>query len=238
MQMITDFHAHILPGIDDGSKSIEQSVLMLQQEAAQKIGHIVATPHFYADQQSPNSFLENRMQAETRLRKAIREFPNLPSLSVGAEVYFFDGISTSELLPQLTIGNTNAILIEMPMSDWSERNLQELTEIYEGRGLIPIIAHLDRYIRPFHTKGLPERLAELPVLVQANASFFLAHKTRRLAFRLLRQNKIHLLGSDCHNLSTRPPNLGDALNAIRLQLGDQIIERIATQGNDLFSKTV
>lgn len=235
MQAITDFHAHILPGIDDGSKSIEQSILMLQQEAVQKIGHIVATPHFYAGHQSPEAFLGNRLEAESRLREAMNQIPNLPRLSVGAEVYFFDGISNSDVLPQLTIGNTNAILIEMPMSDWSERNLQELTEIYENRGLIPIIAHLDRYIRPFHTKGLPERLAELPVLVQANANFFLTRNTRRLAFRLLRQDKIHLLGSDCHNLSTRPPNLGDALNAIRLQLGNQILERIANRGNDLFS---
>jgi protein-tyrosine phosphatase len=63
-------------------------------------------------------------------------------------------------------------------------------------------------------------LAELPVLVQANAEAFLKKSSSAMAFRLLKQNSIHLLGSDCHNLSSRAPNLGAALELIERRLGD------------------
>ena len=231
---IKDFHSHILPEIDDGSASVEESVLMLQTIAAQGIDHVIATPHFYAGHNTPERFFQKRNEAEKALREKMAEFPHLPTLSVGAEVYFFDGISNAEILPELAIKGTKAILIEMPVAPWSERNLSELNEIYENRGLIPIIAHIDRYIRPFRTKKIADVFVDLPVLVQANADFFLQKKTRCLALRLLSENKIHLLGSDCHNLKTRPPNLGVALEAINRSLGASSLEQIARYGEDLF----
>lgn len=64
------------------------------------------------------------------------------------------------------------------------------------------------------TYGIPQRLEELPVLVQANAGFFLRAGTRAWALRMLERDQIQLLGSDCHNLSSRPPNLDKALRVI------------------------
>ena len=71
-------------------------------------------------------------------------------------------------------------------------------------------------------------------MVQANASFFLHGSTRALALKLLRQDKIHLLGSDCHNLTTRPPLLGEAIGVIRQKLGEEVLERIRGYQSDLF----
>ena len=62
--MVTDFHSHILPGIDDGSQSVEESVELLQMEAAQGIRHVVATPHFYPQHDDLDRFLEKRDHAE------------------------------------------------------------------------------------------------------------------------------------------------------------------------------
>ena len=89
-----------------------------------------------------------------------------------------------------------------------------------------IIAHIDRYIRPFRTHGIPERLEELPVLVQANGEFFLRPTTAPMAMRLLRKERIHLLGSDCHNLSSRKPDLGRAVQKIEKTLGSSAISRL------------
>ena len=111
--------------------------------------------------------------------------PGLPQLSIGAEVYFFHGISDSEALSALTIDNKSYIMIEMLGSPWQESAYRELESIYEKQGLVPIIAHVDRYISPFKTYGIFERLAELPVLVQANASFFLNLATSHMALRRL-----------------------------------------------------
>lgn len=171
MSEIADFHSHILPGIDDGSGSVIESISLLRREAEQGISHVVATPHFYARYETPEEFLRKRDHAEEILRAEMKGIDRLPQLSVGAEVYFFRGISESEFLPQLTIQGNRCILIEMPPSPWTESMYRELENIWCRRQITPVIAHIDRYIRPFRTFGIPERLAELPVLVQANAGF-------------------------------------------------------------------
>jgi len=236
MSGIVDFHSHVLPGIDDGSASLEESIAMLRKEAAQGISHVIATPHFYARYDDPEQFLKARKLAQRQLRRELEVHPGLPRITVGAEVHFFPGISQSDILEGLTIGEKRCILIEMPESPWSESMYRELENLSAGKGLIPVIAHVDRYIRPFRTYGIPDRLADMPVLVQANASFFLCSSTRSLALKLLRQDKIHLLGSDCHNLTTRPPMLGDAIHVIRQKLGEEPLERIRYYQSELLTE--
>lgn len=233
MSSVVDFHSHILPGIDDGSASVEESIKLLQLETEQGIKHVVATPHFYANYDSPQRFLKRRVAAEQQLREAMSKHSGLPDISVGAEVYYFPGISESELLLELTIGGKRCILIEMPHSPWSKSMYRDLEGIYVKQGLTPVIAHVDRYIGPFRTMGIPERLADLPVMVQANAEFFLQRSTSRMAMRMLRDDQIQLLGSDCHNLKDRVPNLGLAVEKIRRKLGDEALARIASYQKDL-----
>ena len=228
MAQIIDFHSHVLPAIDDGSTSVEESIAMLRMEAEQGIGHVIATPHFYARHDLPAAFLQKRNEAEVRLREEMAKQEDLPRLSVGAEIYYFPGIADSEVLQELTIDKKECIILEMPPSPWSESMYKEIEAISIKQGITPIIAHIDRYIRPFRTHGIVERLAELPVLVQANANFFLRAGTRRMALRLLRDDKIHLLGSDCHNLSSRQPNMGQALQVIQQHLGAEALSRLET----------
>ena len=220
--MVTDFHSHILPGIDDGSASLEESLAMLRLEAEQGIRRVVATPHFYPRHDDPEHFLEKRSCAEAALRAAMAEEPDLPELLVGAEVHFFSGMSHSDILPRLTVAGTDCILVEMPSSPWTESMYRELEQIWRNWGITPVIAHVDRYISPLRNHGIPQKLAQLPVMVQANASFF--HKP--MAMRMLKKGQIHLLGSDCHNLTSRRPNLGGAVEKIRSRLGDQAVRQI------------
>lgn len=223
---IVDFHSHILPGIDDGSASLKESITMLQMEKAQGIKGVVATPHFYPQNDTPEHFLNRRTQAENVLRSMMQGRADLPELIVGAEVCYFSGISNSDTITELTIGKNSYILMEMGVPPWTDRMYREMEEIYNRHDVVPIIAHVDRYISPLQTHGIPKRLAELPVLVQANASFFLRRSTRAMALRMLRNEQIHLIGSDCHNLTTRPPNLGDALDVIKHNLGQSALDHI------------
>lgn len=225
---IVDFHSHILPGIDDGSASLKESITMLQMEKEQGIKGVVATPHFYPQNDTPEQFLNRRTQAEKLLRGMMQGHADLPELIVGAEVCYFSGISNSETITELTIGKNRYILIEMGVPPWTDRMYREMEEIYIRHDIVPIIAHVDRYITPLQTHGIPKRLSELPVLVQANASFFLRRSTRAMALRMLRNDQIHLLGTDCHNLSTRLPNLGGALDIIRKSLGTDVVDRICS----------
>ena len=104
MPMVTDFHSHILPGVDDGSASVEESIAMLRAMAQQGIEHVVATPHFYPQYQTPEAFLHKREAAEQQLRREMENYTDLPRLTMGAEVYFFHGISQTNCLKELTIG--------------------------------------------------------------------------------------------------------------------------------------
>ena len=108
--MITDFHTHILPGVDDGSRSVEMSVEMLKKMAEQGITRVVAMPHFYAHRDTPNRFLMRRSRAEVALRQEMEKYADLPEIIVGAEVYYFPGMSNSDMLPAMTINGTNYIL--------------------------------------------------------------------------------------------------------------------------------
>lgn len=226
MSRIIDFHSHVLPGIDDGSKNLEQSLEMLRRSAQQGVDQMIATPHFYAHHDDPERFLRRRVEAELRLREAMAGQEGLPELGIGAEVYYFNGIADSEALLELTINKKRYILLEMPMSSWTDRMYREIEGIWIKQGLMPIVAHLDRYVTPFHAWDILERLEDLPVLIQVNASFFIDSNTRRLALKMLKKGKIHLLGSDCHDLSDRAPNLGEALAIIQKKLGQDHINRI------------
>lgn len=233
MNNVVDFHSHILFNVDDGSTSMDESIAMLRMEASQGIQHVIATPHFYPNHDSLERFLERRNHAEVLLREEMAKHAGMPKLSMGAEVYFFPGISASDILSELTIDKKKHILIEMPRAPWTDRMYQELENIRVKQDLIPIIAHVDRYITPFRTYGIPERLAEIPVIIQANASFFLHKSTARMALRLLRKNMIQLLGSDCHNLDTRAPNLGSAIALIEKRLGKDMLTHINFYENEV-----
>lgn len=225
--MITDFHSHILPNVDDGSASVEESIAMLRREAEQGIRRVIATPHFYPRHDSPERFLARRTAAESALRDAMAEYDDLPQVICGAEVYYFPGISECEALRELTIGGKKCILIEMPPVPWTKNMYSELEAIQAKWALTPIVAHIDRYLGVLNTHGIPQQLEQLPVLVQANASFFLRSGTRGRALRMLKQDQIHLLGSDCHNMTSRPPNLDKALQVIGRHLPPETLERVS-----------
>lgn len=230
---LIDFHSHVLPGIDDGSPDVQTSIAMLRLQAEQGITHVVATPHFYPDRDRPELFLQRRDRAEEKLRREMAKYNDLPQVIMGAEVYFFRGISHCEALPLLTLGKKDCIMIEMPPPVWGDAAYRELWQIHGHFGLTPVIAHVDRYIAPWHTHRIPEKLKQLPVVVQANASFFLEKRTAGMALRMLQAGKIQLLGSDCHNLTDRSPNLGQAVQVVRNRAGEAYLQHIQDCGCEL-----
>ncbi|MBR4410948.1 MAG: hypothetical protein IKT31_06460 [Firmicutes bacterium] len=242
--MIVDFHSHVLPGIDDGSRSTEESLEMLKRMQDQGISAVVATPHFYASRHFPEEFLERRERAKEKILQAVKEQGvQIPKLYYGAEVAYFRGMSQSEALKDLVIEGTRAVMVEMPMGRWTSAMYDELEQIHAVQGLIPIVAHVDRYLGKIRDYGIPEKLAQLPVLVQANASFFLGDDagglsggTVRKAMKLLKNEYIHLLGSDCHNLKDRGPNLGEAVKAIETSLGAEALEWIGGWQHEVLNK--
>lgn len=204
-----DFHSHILPGVDDGAKDVHTSLEMLRQSFLQGVDLLIATSHFYGNEEYPREFLNRRNQAFQALQDAMLCSPEVyPRILLGAEVLYFPGISDAEAMEQLMIGSSKSILIEPPMVPWSDFMLDEIVQLGDHFCCTPVIAHVDRYMRYLEDATLIDRVRERELLVQVNGDYFLNPRTVKSAVRNLKNGKIDLIGSDCHNLSARAPNLG------------------------------
>jgi protein-tyrosine phosphatase len=223
-----DFHSHLIPGIDDGSKDIGMSMGMLGMWKEQGFGHICATPHFYADMMRPEHFLEKRNEAYQSLLAAINAAPggaaSYPVIIPGAEVHYFRGMSSCEGIFSLCLKNTKLLLVEMPFHKWSDYMIREIAEL-TSIGLIPVAAHIERYLSIQGAETI-DKLLDTGILVQCNAEFFLSARTRRKALRIISSGTVDFLGSDAHNLTTRAPNLGEAVGFITKKLGAESLRHI------------
>ncbi len=228
-----DWHSHVLPGIDDGSKSVEESLALLLCLRAQGVHTVIATPHYDANIESVHSFLQRRENSYRELSQRIDA--ESPQILLGAEVLYYPGISRLAELSALTIGESKLLLLEMPLSKWTEYTLRELEEIARRGDVSLVLAHVERYF-PYQTDTTWLRLYESGILMQVNASFFTGFFQKRKALRLLREGKIHLIGSDCHDMKRRPPTLDQAIQSISKNLGNQFLHQVNEYGISLLSQ--
>ncbi len=218
-----DWHCHLLPQIDDGSKSLEESLLILKTLASQGVNTVVATPHFHANAESVESFLKRREKAYNDLRQQLP--PNSPNILLGAEVKYYPGISKFENLKELTVQGSRLLLLEMPFGKWTEYTVRELEEIASLSGITVMLAHIERYLK-LQSNDVWDRLHKNGILMQVNANFFIEFRTRRKAFKMLENGKTHFIGSDCHNTTTRPPRIGKAFEFIKTKFGKTFVNQI------------
>lgn len=231
---VIDFHCHILPGIDDGSRNTDMSVEMLRQEHAQGVDIVVATPHFYPDMDNMSRFLEKRAEAGERL--AARELEDVPRILFGAEVAYFPGIGKANGIDEnLCIEGTRTLLLEMPFEQWNPQAVRDVETIC-GRGTAVVLAHLERFMPLQKDLNVMREILDLPVFVQINAEYLLSRKTRRRAADMFQDHSAHLLGSDAHNLTDRAPNLGQAREVLKKRLGQSALRRIDRYGEALLSR--
>lgn len=240
----TDFHTHILPQMDDGSSSAEESLAMLREEKRQGVEALILTPHFYPAKMDPQQFLQRRERSWETLRKAVEEAQaehseadhfgaehpeaaeELPEMVLGAEVHYFEGIARTDQLSDMHLGNSRFLLLEMPFTRWTDRMITDVIELHHRADTRVILAHMERYLKYQH-QDVWDTLRHQGILLQANASFFLDLRTRRKAATLLKREYIHVVGSDCHNMETRPPRMEGARNRIREAADRQLAEALA-----------
>lgn len=234
---VIDFHSHILPGIDDGARNLDVSLAMLEKIREQKIDYMAATPHFYASQDRIEKFLINREKAWDAFYDVIRQknIKDRPKFLLGSEVAFFDGISRADEIDRLTLGNTDILLLEMPFDQWTDNNIEEIRYLIEERKLRVMLAHLERFIWIPGNKKAVHRLLEMPVIVQINAESFLDWKHRRALIKMFRDGSAHVLGSDCHGIHRRVPNLLEGREVLEKKAGAELLHKIDQQGQKLLN---
>lgn len=219
-----DIHSHILPCIDDGSQSAEESRALLEILKGQGVDAVVLTPHYYGRSKSVEQFLSERGAAAEKL-KAI--CPEGIEVVLGCEC----NISTSansnfgELRP-LAIGETGYILTELSFEpQWTDRLWSRLRRLAET-GLVPIIAHAELYPavqkNPQYVLGLMNE----GCLIQVNCDSVLDEKLYPLVKAMFLHGQAHCLGTDTHNLTARPPHYEQAVEKLKADLGEEAVERL------------
>lgn len=228
-----DLHCHILPGMDDGARSVEEALELLKQSAEQGVRAMVLTSHYYP-KETVSRFLERRKEACRILKEALKEVHfRVPDLTVGAEVAWFSGITHVEEIEKLCIYRTRYMLLELPFQAWSEEVFHDLEVLTSVLGIKVIIAHLERYLN-LEDKKTIECLLDSKVLIQMNGEFILNPRTSHTAKKLFKKGFVDLLGSDCHRMDTRPQTLGPAAAQLQKwkmteQLED-IVENVVRMG--------
>jgi len=228
-----DWHSHVLPSMDDGSRDVEESVSMLKKLREQGVNCVIATPHFYANDESVDSFLERREKSYSMLKE--KDTGDLAEILLGAEIRYYAGIGRMEGLEKLAIGSTRYVLIEMPMTKWTEYTVKELVDISSACGVTVILAHVERYLS-LQKADVWRRLRDSGILMQVNASAFNGLLKKRKAIKLIGDGMLHFVGSDCHNMMSRPPNISGAYDAIRKKFGDELVRRINEYGHSIIEK--
>ena len=223
-----DFHSHILPAIDDGSRDVKTSIEMLQMSSAQRIAVMIATPHFYPMHDRVEDFLQRRNEAHERLQSCLTA--DMPKIILGAEVAFFKGISRADKLEAMTVENTKLLLLEMPFAPWSDEDIEEVRILAENRGFTVMLAHVERYFSIRENRKKMQELLRLPVIVQINSGSLLDWKKREKIVRMFQDGQAHVLGSDCHGVFRRSPNLLAGREVLKKRLGQDILDDIDQTG--------
>ncbi len=225
-----DWHSHVLPALDDGSHDVEESLALLRMLSEQGVKKVVATPHFYANDESVADFIARRQKSFEDLMKVYPE--NLPDILLGAEVRYYTGIEKLEDLSKLCIGDSKLLLLEMPMERWTEYTVRELTRIANSKSIKLVLAHIERYLS-LQNNDILQKLYESGILMQVNGSFFTGITTKRKAISFLQDGMIHFIGSDCHNVKNRPPRLEKTYEIISKKLGSDNLTRFNEYGKSL-----
>lgn len=217
MQNIADIHTHILYGVDDGAKTIDDSIELLKEEIKQGVSLIFFTPHFY--------YGHNYYDVNT-LKERYKELCELDfikdsntNLILGNECFCNYHIMTDLLNGDaLTMGDSNYVLVEFDYGIDIKSIVNTCRELY-NESFRPIIAHMERY-QPFKESHL-KTLQSLNVEFQMNAGYIshilsnhILSKNDKYNKKLLKTGVISYIGSDTHNIYTRPPNVKKAAELI------------------------
>lgn len=233
--MYIDIHAHILPNVDDGSKSINESLKMLSQLKQQGVKAVALSPHFYPHvETSLEEYKERILPRFRELKEAAAGF--FDEIYLGSEVHFFHGISTFSDIRSLCIEKTKYILIELPYRRISSRTINDIIDLNLCRGVMPILAHIERYKKFENFDKILSLIEDGYALGQVNAYSFLSLRTRGAVCRLVKNGYVQFVASDSHSADEIPPLIGKAFEVIEKKLGRETAQTLRENADKLYEE--
>ncbi len=214
-----DIHSHILPGVDDGSKSLDESVKILEMMKEQGITDVIATPHFYAFRENLEEYLKKIQYSYNQLKSHI-EGMNLPNVFLGTEVLYYYNIGESESVYNFTFGNTMYLLLELTNSSIGADLFKDIRNLRDKKGIIPVIAHIERYHKSSNFRKLLKFIAKENIQAQVNASSLFDDNCTKITLKLIKKGYITYIATDSHSATGRIPMMNRALKFISNHIGN------------------
>lgn len=225
-----DFHTHIIPNVDDGSRSVEDTFKLIKEAEEAGFNKIISTSHYMEGYYEVESN-ERKVWIDAINEKLVEQNTNV-QLYLGNEVYITDNII--HLLEEgkaSTINNTSYVLFEMPLNA-KPLNINDVIFEMLRCKIVPILAHPERYSFVQKDPELIYDLIQKGVLMQCNFGSFdgmYGTKAEVIAKELLLNNMIHFLGSDVHRQNTIYPRIQSILENLKKMVGkERIIELTET----------
>lgn len=223
----TDIHCHILPGVDDGSESIEQSMQMLAIAYEEGCRQLILTPHY---ERGRNRYLPEQLEErfEELSEQVALNYPDM-QLYLGNELLYEPGVLEDVKNGLVhTLAGTRYLLVEFNIQIHYQELYQAMKEFTQAR-ICPIIAHVERYhCLTGHVERVQE-LESLGVYFQMNAESILGSifdENVRWCRKLLKNRYISFLGTDAHNLDYRAPHMRETLEWMNKKLDDTYVEAV------------
>lgn len=234
--MYYDMHSHILPEMDDGSKSVEMSLELIEKLRKQDVRHICFTPHFYTNEESLETFVERRQKS---LDKLLPHIPEDVDFCVGAEVYVTRYLFNNKDLSDICYGNSKYILCEFSFgSHFSDHTMDYFNRLRGNYGLHPVLTHIERYDHLMSDEGLVEDLCDEDIIIQTNVGAFKHFSQRRRLIKYIKRGYIDIVGTDCHNLTRgNPDEYTNTINLIRDKCGQETIDHFISTSSEIFSSS-
>lgn len=227
-----DIHCHILPGVDDGSGNMNDSIEMAQLAVESETSAIIATPHCNIPGMFDNYYSESFREIFEKLKKALNDKKIPVEIYSGQEVFlskhFEEHLEKNELI---TLNNSRYMLTELDFKIDAKSAIQRLEKVI-SHGYIPIIAHPERYGFVIENPEVISRLRSAGCLIQVNSGSltgYFGHYTQKTADIIIRNRLADFVASDAHSQYSRTPDLS--------QVHELICENISYDYADILIKT-
>nr|WP_312579434.1 CpsB/CapC family capsule biosynthesis tyrosine phosphatase [Sedimentibacter sp.] len=224
-----DIHNHMLFGVDDGAKTVDDSIALIKDAINKGASHIIFTPHYKLKDKSIELNMETVSQNFDILKKIVYDEKLDVELYLGNEIYFRSNFyELFEIGEFNTLAGSKYILIEFSVID-TPKNIPEMCYESRIRGYIPIIAHVERYESLYNDNPLLNEILNEGVHLQVNASTIINMESKRsykFANYLLKNELISFVASDVHDLDARGFYLDIAYNRVKKLCGNNYADKI------------
>ena len=227
MDHFVDIHAHILPGVDDGSGSMEETIRMLHIALEQNITTIIATPHFAAGEK--NASVEKLQEVRDKVQAEAEKLDKDFKILLGNELFYSEAVIKSlKAKDALTLAGSRYVLVEFSVRESYESIYLGMGELLRA-GYIPILAHLERYRSLNKREDLLEELIKQGGYLQMNSSSLIGRIFDSEAAynrKLFGRGFVHFIGSDCHDGKFRIPSIKTAAGLLQKKCDEKLMDKI------------